>query len=237
MKTKIMKKPLLFISFVIFTFTTIVAQDSCSKFYPMEEGSAFQYTNYDKKGKPEGTVDYVISKVSSEGSATVATLDLKYTDKKGKDLFESNYNITCENGTVRIDYKSLFPSQMMQQYSDMDIDMDITGTDIELPNDLTVGEKLADANVSVALSMGGIKMNTTVDQTNRKVEKKESISVAAGTFDCYLVTETTISKTMGATIEMESKMWLAEGVGMVKQESYKKNGNLMSHTELSKFSK
>ncbi len=154
-----------------------------------------------------------------------------------KDIFNSNYNITCENGLVRIDYKSLFPSQMMQQYSEMDIEMDITGTDIELPNDLSVGQELADANVSIAMSMSGIKMNTTVDQTNRKVEKKESITVAAGTFDCYLVTETNISKTMGAKIEMNTKQWLAEGVGMVKQESYKRNGNLMSRTELTKFSK
>lgn len=231
-----MKNTLLCISTAIFTFTSIVAQNNCSKFYPMEEGSSFQYTNYDKKGKTEGSVDYMVSEVKAEGGATVATLDLKYTDQKGKNLFESNYNITCENGTVRIDYKSLFPSQMMQQYTEMDIEMDISGTDIELPNDLSVGQELADANVSVAMSMGGIKMNTTVDQTNRKVEKKESITTPAGTFDCYLVTETSISKTMGATIEMDSKMWLAEGVGMVKQESYKKNGNLMGRMELTKFS-
>ncbi len=162
---------------------------------------------------------------------------MKYNDEKGKNIFESDYNIICENGIVRIDFKSLFPSQMMQQFSDMNVEMDITGTDIELPNDLSVGQELADANLSIAMSMSGIKMNTTVDQTNRKVEKKESVTVAAGTFDCYLVTETNVSKTMGATIEMQSKLWLAEGVGMVKQESYKKNGNLMSRMELTKFSK
>lgn len=203
----------------------------------MEEGSSFQYTNYDKKDKIEGTVDYTISSVTDNGSSTTATFDFKYADKKGKDVFDSNYNITCEDGTVRIDYKSLFPTQMLQQYSEMDIEMDISGTDIELPNDLTVGQELADANVSIAMSMGGIKMNTTVDQTNRRVEKKESITVGAGTFDCYLITETSISKTMGAKIEMNSKLWLAEGVGMVKQESYKKNGNLMNRMELTEFSK
>jgi hypothetical protein len=42
---------------------------------------------------------------------------------------------------------------------------------------------------------------------------------------------------MGAKIELNSKLWLAEGVGMIKQETYKKNGDLMSKTELSKFSK
>jgi len=232
-----MKNSILGITAFLFAINFSVAQDSCSKFYPMEEGSSFQYTNYDKKGKTEGTLNYTISSVSDNGSSTTATFDMKFADKKGKDIFNSNYNITCEDGTVRIDYKSLFPSQMMQQFSEMDVEMDLTGTDIELPNDLSVGQELADANVSIAMSMSGIKMNTTVDQKNRKVEKKESITVAAGTFDCYVVTETNISKTMGATIEMNSKLWLAEGVGMVKQESYKKNGSLMSSTELTKFSK
>ena len=230
-----MKKSITLIAAFVLAFNFTIAQNSCSKFYPMEEGTSFQYTNYDKKGKTEGVLNYTISSVTDNGSSTTATFDMKFVDKKGKDVFNSDYNITCENGVVRIDYESLFPSQMMQQYAEMD--MDITGTDIELPNDLSVGQELADANVSIAISMSGIKMKTTVDQTNRKVEKKESITVAAGTFDCYLVTETNISKTMGAKIEMTTKQWLAEGVGMVKQESYKKNGNLMSRMELTKFSK
>jgi hypothetical protein len=232
-----MKKSVTLITAFVLVFNFTIAQNSCSKFYPMEEGTSFQYTNYDKKGKTEGVLNYTISSVTDNGSSTTATFDMKFVDKKGKDVFNSNYNITCENGVIHIDYKSLFPSQMMQQYTEMGIEMDITGTDIEIPNDLSVGQDLADANVSIAMSMSGIKMNTTVNQTNRKVEKKESITVAAGTFDCYLVTETNISKTMGANIEMNTKQWLAEGVGMVKQESYKKNGNLMSRMELTKFSK
>ena len=232
-----MKKITLLLTAALFAVNASFGQNNCSKFYPMEEGSSFQYTNYDRKGKTEGTVDYKISKVTTGGTAVNATYNMTFTDKKGKNLFESEYDISCENGTVRIDFNSLFPSQMLQQYSEMDIEMDISGTDIELPNDLSVGQELDDANVSIAMSMAGINMNTTVDQTNRKVAKKESVTVAAGTFDCYLVTETNVSKTMGATIEMESKLWLAEGVGMVKQETYKKNGNLQGSMELTKFNK
>ncbi len=215
----------------------INAQNDCSTYYPMTEGTSFEYTNTNKKGKVEGIVRYTISKVSHEGSSTIATFDLKYIDKKGKELFESNYNITCEGSIVKVDYKSLFPSQMMKQYTDMGIEMDITGTDIELPNDLSVGKELADANVAISMKMSGINMNIEVDQTNRKVEKKEPITTTAGTFDCFLITETNTSKTMGSTQEMQTKMWLAEGVGMVKQETYKRNGDLLSRSELTKFDK
>lgn len=232
-----MKKTLLLV--LIGTLLTISskAQDQCSKYYPMSEGSSFEYTNYTRKGKVDGVTNYTISSVTSEGAATKATLDLKMSDKKGKELFTSNYSFICEDNVVKIDYASLFPAQMMQQYSEMDVEMEISGTDIELPNNLIVGEDLADANVTISMNMGGITMKTSVDQTNRKVISEERVTTAAGTFNCIILTETTKSKTMGAKIELNSKLWLAEGVGMIKQETYKKNGDLMSRTELTNFSK
>lgn len=231
-----MKKAFTSILSLVFGTVLLNAQETCSKYYPMEEGSSFQYTMFDKKGKTEGVTDYTIINVTTENGTTNATFDMKFTDNKGKQVFNSDYNISCTGDGITIDFESLFPNQMMQQYEEMGLEMDISGTDIQLPNDLSVGKQLEDANVSVAMNMSGIKMNITVDQTNRSVEKKESVTTPAGTFDCYVITETTTSKTMGATQEMNNKLWLAEGVGMVKQESYKKNGSLMSRMELTKFS-
>ncbi len=231
-----MKNTITLILCCFLSTTLLKAQDSCSKFYPMVEGTAYEYTNYNKKNKVEGVTNYKVASVTQNGGDTQATMAMTYQDKKGKELFNSDYHITCSNNTVRVDYKSLFPSQMMKQYEDMGMEMDITGTDIELPNNLTVGQDLADANIAVALSMSGMKMNFNVDMTDRTVEKRESVTTAAGTFDCYLITETNTSQTMGAEQQMNSKLWLAEGVGIIKQETYKKNGNLVSRMELSKFS-
>jgi len=232
-----MKNILISVIMVLMASLSINAQDGCSKYYPMIEGSSFEYTNYNKKGKIEGITNYSVTSVIPQGSATKANLAIKLVDKKGKELYKSNYSFTCEDDVVKIDYQSLFPAQMMGQYDDMGVDMDITGTDIEIPNNLEVGQKLADANITIKMSMSGINMNISVDQTNREVEKTESVTTTAGTFECYVLNEDTRSKTMGATIELLSKIWLAEGVGMIKQETYKKNGDLMSKTELSKFSK
>ncbi|WP_339715974.1 hypothetical protein [uncultured Kriegella sp.] len=232
-----MKKIALTVILCTLITLSINAQSGCSKYYPMVEGASFQYTMYNKKGKTDGITDYKITNVTNSGGSTSATFDIKFTDDKGKDVFSTNYNINCSEDGIKIDYTSLFPSAMMKQYEDMGVEMDISGTDIQLPNDLSVGKELQDANVSVSMNMSGIKMKTTVDMINRKVEKKESITTPAGTFDCYLITETSTSKTMGATIETDNKLWLAEGIGMIKQESYKKNGNLMTRMELTKFSK
>lgn len=232
-----MKNTILSILVPLFLTGALQAQENCSKYYPMHEGSSFEYTMYNKKGKTEGVTNYTISEVSTSGGATSATFDLMYTDKKGKEVYNSDYKITCSGNGITIDYKSLFPSQMMQQYEDMGLEMDFSGTDIQLPNDLSVGKELDDANMSVAMNMSGIKMNISVDQTNRKVERKESVTTPAGTFDCFVITETTSSTTMGATHESTNTLWLAEGVGMVKQEMYSKKGNLMNRMELTKYAK
>ncbi|MEP3374658.1 MAG: hypothetical protein ABJL43_00945 [Maribacter dokdonensis] len=230
-----MKTKLLFTLAFLTCITTSIAQDNCSKFYPMNEGVSMEYTNYNKKGKVEGVSSYKVVEAINNGNVTNATMAIDLKDNKGKDAYSTTYNLTCTGNMVTLDYESLLPSEMMEQYGDMDIE--ISGNDIEIPNDLSVGQKLNDANVAMKISMSGINMNMTVDMTNRNVEKKESISTPAGTYDCYVLYSENRSKMMMANQVYPSRVWLAEGVGMVKQETYKKNGDLMSSTLLTAHSK
>lgn len=220
------------------TFTSLMhAQNNCSAFYPMEEGATYEYVHYNKKDKVEGTTAYEVTEVSDSGGETYATMLLKYSDSKGKNEYETDFKITCTGDGVKIDFESMFPSQMQQQYENMNVEMDMTGTDIQIPNDLSVGQTLDDANVTVSMDMGAMKMKINVETTDRRVEAQESVTTTAGTFDCYLITEKTKSKVMMSNTELSNKLWLAKGIGIVKQESYNKNGKLMSRMELSKHSK
>jgi len=203
----------------------------------MEEGSTFQYTMYDKKDKVAGVTDYVVSEVSSSDGNTTATMELTFTDEKGKNVLVSNYKITCTGDGVKIDYESLFPSEMKKQYEDMGMEMDITGTDIQIPNNLSTGQTLEDANVNVSMDMGAMKMKINVETYDRKVEKEESVTTPAGTFKCYLITEKNKSKVMMSNMETSNKVWISEGVGIIKQETYNKKGKLTSRMELTEFSK
>lgn len=214
---------------------SISAQDNCSKFYPMTEGVSMEYTNYNKKGKVEGVSSYKVIDSDSNGSTTNATMAINLKDEKGKDIYNTNYKLSCSGNMVTLDYESLLPSEMMKQYQDMDIQ--ITGNDIEIPNELSVGQNLSDANVTMKISMSGINMSIAVDMLKRNVEKKESITTPAGTYDCYVLFSENHSKAMMVNQVYPSRVWLAEGVGMVKQETYKKNGDLMSSTQLTAYSK
>ena len=225
MKTKI----IILISAFLLSFSTF-SQSACKAFYPFDEGTKFEITNYNKKGKKEGVVKYEITNVENN----VASIKIVIFDDKGKEITTSDYKITCIGHSISIDFKSLMNQDLLKQYKDME--MDVTGTNIELPNDLQVGQSLKDANMNMAINMGGMAMNMSIDMLNRKVDKKESITTPAGTFNCFALSYDSEMK-MGMKITFRHKEWIAEGIGVVKSESYNKNGKLMGYSELTSFKK
>ncbi|WFO15567.1 hypothetical protein M601_017655 [Cellulophaga baltica 4] len=153
----------------------VVSQINCSRYYPLEEGTSFEYTSTNKKGKIESTANYMVSKVSNSANTTVAEMTINLSDKKGKEIIQSSYNITCTGSGVKIDFQSLMAGDMIKQYHEMDIDVALTGTDIELPNELSIGQELTNANVTMNISMAGMNMKTIVNTINRKVEKRKTL--------------------------------------------------------------
>jgi hypothetical protein len=103
---------------------------------------------------------------------------------------------------------------------------------MEIPLNPTPGDILPDANVAMALKMGFVNMKISADLTNRKVEAIEDITVKGGTFKCYKFSSDINSSAMGIKVKGKSADWYAKGIGTVKNESYDKNGNLQSRSEL-----
>ncbi|MCP4975068.1 MAG: hypothetical protein GY931_02820 [Maribacter sp.] len=225
-----MKKKLGVVFAFIMGVNLNVAQTSCSTYYPFEEGTTFQITSYDKNDKETGVLDYVVK----ESSGDTATLAYEMHDEKGKLIMASEYGITCENDGISIDFSSLMAPGVLEQYEGMEVD--ISGTNLLLPNNLSPGQTLPDADVLANIKVPPINMKMTVSMTNRKVEGKESVTTPAGTYDCYVITNDHESK-MGVKISGSSKQWLAEGVGMVQQESYNKKGKLIGKSVLTAFNK
>lgn len=224
-----MKLKFLFIG-MLFLLTLPATGQNCSKYYSMEEGTTFQITNYDKNDRPVGVIDYVVK----ESSGDTALLAYEMHDEKGKLIMSSEYGIICKDDGVAIDFKSLMSPGVLGQYQDMEVD--ISGTDMILPNDLSQGQQLPDAEVLMNISMAPMNMKMTVKMQNRNVEANETITTPAGTFDCVVVTYDQETK-MGMKITGKAKQWFAEDVGMVKSESYNKKGKLIGSSVLTALNK
>ncbi|MGB5463923.1 MAG: hypothetical protein WBM92_11195 [Aureibaculum sp.] len=225
-----MKKILLTVTFCFLWSLNFLGQENCSKYYPLEKGTSFQLTMLDNKDKPTGIIDYLVK----DYNGNTATLSYEMHDEKGKLITASEYGITCNEQGVSIDFNSLAAPGVMEQYKDMELD--ISGTDLIIPNNLAIGQTLPDANMLMNVKMSPINIKMNFNIVNRKVEGKESITTSAGIFDCFIISYDHESK-MGLKISGSAKQWLAEGIGMVKQESYNKKGKLMGTTLLTKFEK
>lgn len=219
--------------FLIGIIANITAQTGCSKYYPFKEGTKAEITSYDKKGKKAAVLDYIILNRTKTAEGEMATIKSSVKDGKGKVIAETEYDVTCDGNKISIDYNSMVSPMMMEQFKN--VDYDISGTNLEIPNNLSVGQSLPDANMIMNMSMAGIKMNMEMAITNRKVVGKESVTSPVGTFECFVITSNMTAK-MGTEKTSNIKQWIAEGVGMVKQEDYQ-NGNLTSSNMLTKFSK
>ncbi len=220
------------ITFLLFT-SSVFTQNDCSKYYPFEEGITFQYTNFDKKGKLSGTIDYTTTNYRKEDGLEIVTMKVNTKDKKGNKTVDFYYDISCDGNGISIDFKSLGNMGMLQQFEDMETE--VTGTNVIIPNDLAVGLELPDSEMKMKISMAGMSMNVDVITKDRKVIGEENVSTPAGAFNCFVLQTTTESNVMGKKMSYTTKSWIAEGVGMVKQESNDDNENLMNYSELTKF--
>jgi hypothetical protein len=227
---QIIMKNILAIYIVLFSTTITNAQLACSKYYPLKEGTTFEITTYDKKDKVGAVVNYEVKNATLNKATMVATI----SDDKGKEVTTTEYDILCTDKGISIDFKSLMSADYLQQYKDMEIDM--TGTNLEIPNNLSVGQSLPDANMDATIKVTPINMKMSINMVDRKVESKETITTPAGTFDCIVISYSTEFK-MGLKRIGTSKQWMAEGVGVVKTEEYNKSGKLVSYTLLTKLNK
>jgi hypothetical protein len=114
--------------------------------------------------------------------------------------------------------------------------VEVTGDELDLPSDLSVGQTLKDVSYTIKMTMGGMRlMNRTYHIKDRKVESQESLTTPAGTFDCYKITFITTNEKGSGTIK--SGVWYAKEAGLVKSENYKDDGKVSYRQVLAKLVK
>jgi hypothetical protein len=196
-----------------------LADDNCTAYVPSKEGTVLSYKNYNSKDKLESRDEITVISVKDIGGETQFTLGMKTWDKKDENIHEGEFTYTCKDGVFKISMESMMDKSMMEAYNDMEIE--IKQKEIKLPSSLTAGMSLPDASMVMDVSTNGMKiMSMKFDIVNRKVEKIESITTEAGTFECAKVTSTQKMKTGFINKTYYSIDWIAEDVGSVRSESY-----------------
>lgn len=216
--------------------STGYAQTDCQPYVPTSKGTTWEMTNYSSKDKETGKVAYeLIDKVATGSDLTFTIKAISY-DKKGEETFTNTYEAYCVDGKFEFDMAFKINGEAMQSYEDMDVDVD--ATEFEMPSmDAAPGTTLKDGSLVVKAGTSSVPMFTmTILITDRKVEAIEDKKTPAGTFECIKLSQKIRTK-MVVNIEGSSKEWYAEEVGIIRSESYNKNGKLMGYSELTKLEK
>lgn len=210
------------------------AQD-CSTFFPFKEGAYMEYTTFNKKGKVESITENTVKVITEDNGEIEAEVSTVLKDRKGKESYSGTYQVFCEGGKLLMDVNSMFNPAMQQSFSGYEVT--IEGDALSFPNDLEVGQELPDASSKITTAASGINIaSMNIEITDRKVEDKAKISTDAGTYECYKISQTSNIKMMisrsYSTIE-----YFAEGVGVVRSETYDQRGKLQSYMELTAIEK
>ena len=216
------------------------SSNDCATYYPLAKGMKWTYQEFNKKGKLTGTSTTFIEDVIYSDAKTEYKIKATSADDKGKKnedtLASQTFSYICENGILKMDMSQLIPQETQDGFSGME--MSIEQTEMAIPSTLKAGQKLDDASITMKVSSNGMAIMTIhVKVTDRKVEKMESVTTEAGTYNSALLTYKTSMKMGFMNTESTVKEWLSPEVGLVKSESYDKNGKLMGSRILSEFSK
>lgn len=216
----------------LFIGMSLVGQD-CTMFFPNEEGTVMEITNYDKKDKVTGSsVQKIVEKSEDDGGLTI-TVENETYDKKGELVMDGEFVVSCKDGKFYMDMRNFLDEQQLAAYENMEVEVD--ATDMEFPSNLKAGDKLPDASITVSISSSGAAiMRMTVWITNRVVEANENITTPAGSFDCLKMSYDIETK-MVVKVQAKAVQWIAEDVGMVKSESFNKNGKLQGYALLTRL--
>ena len=210
----------------------VIAQD-CG-YYSMTKGMMFSYQNLDAKGKVTSSSRSTCIDVVQIPAGTEYKLQMEVTDSKNNKSTHE-YAMRCEGGNFYVDMRNFVDQKSMESFKDMEVKVD--SKDMMYPAGLAAGQTLPDASVTISAGSGGVSlMNLVVNITNRKVAGTESVTVPAGTFECYKITYDVETKLM-FKISTTVTEYVNMGAGNVKTETYDKKGKLMGSSVLTEFRK
>lgn len=214
----------------------ILLGDNCTDFSWFRKGAVLAYEALDDKGKVEGGIEMRVSDLTSEGTMTIARIDATMSSPNFEDLtYPMNY--ICDGDMIYMDIGSMMKAMMEKNpemknqavqdaFNNMEIDFD--NGFASFPKTMYPGMVLDDLSFSFSTKVGTSEMAFRSQVTDRQVLARETVTTKAGTFECLKISSVTrvsvnvmgVNQAMPETTEY---LWVAPGVGMVKQETHGKN--------------
>ena len=191
-------------------------------------GAEIEYVTKNAKGKVQGYLKTVIDDVNVTDAEnysitqTVAMFDKDHTPK----MEPVSVTMRVKDGRIETSPLDMMAGMMSpEELEEMKREVTIEGEFPSITTQFYVGQTI---DHSFSMEAKGLKISS---EGTQRVTARESVTVPAGTFDCFRV-ESEMSMKMIMSFRTKSVSWYAAGIGEVKTESYDRRGNLESVQEL-----
>lgn len=228
-----MKKTFLILLFIVSTIISYAQE--CSGYFKFSKGMKIELNSFDNKDKLTAVLKYEVIDYKAVSGGFSFVFSTQTYDPKGKLLAKGESFGKCNNGDYITDVRNI-SSDMIPKSAD--IKMNIDGDKLVYPAKMKVGDKLPDASIKISstLASGMTLMNITANITDRKVEAMETVETPAGKFECLKITYILNTKFMGNRTLICSE-YLANDIGVIKQEQFNEKGKKQSSSILTKLEK
>jgi hypothetical protein len=220
-----MKKIVLTCMAVVMTVAGVFAQNI---FFSTKEGTKLCYANLDAKKRATSYSLQTIKKVEGSGDNMTIVYGMRGLDKNRRPMSDNPAEIPCtitiRNGVMEWDMR-MFGEPGTESF------LQVEGDKLRIPTSLAPGTKLDDVAFTLTINMG-IRIRTEITLTEQECLAVEDITVPAGSFKCYKLTQTSSATAMRRTMVTKIITWYAPGVGQVKSETFDAKDKLQSATEL-----
>jgi len=216
--------------FLTISFLSVCAQE-CKIYFPDNVGNVREMKTYDQKNKLTGVMrQEILDKKVSGNDVHLKVRSTMYTPDD-KQTSSMELDLLCEKGVFKFDMKNFMDPNTMDAYKDMQVEM--SGTQLAYPSRIQSGEKLPDGMFQMVVRNNNITLLTMITNiTNRQVEGTETITTEAGTFNCYKIRYNMSVKAGFITTTMSAIEWIADGVGLVRSESFDRKGKPVGYQVL-----
>lgn len=232
-----MKSIFLFVLACCLTF--ISKGQICNTYYFMMSNATVEQSHFDDKGKLSLRTEYKVGEVKPVDNGSEAAVNQKVYDKKGKVMSEGVANIRCDGDNLYIDIKLSMPAGPVAPGGN--VEASTKKVYIPYPKNMKAGDKLENAQFSMSVDQGSIVQTIELFVRNRQAEAAEKVTTPAGTWDCIKISfdMEIITRTAGIPIRfrMKGNEWYAPGFGVVKTQSFNKNGKPAGTSEITSIKK
>lgn len=229
-----MGKFMLFIC-AILSSAFIYAQSDCLSFYPSTEGSVLINKSYNANDDLLNVITYTVEDATQNVGGETIMIGCEITDAKGYTINKGKIEASCLDGSFFLKMKN---EAVASDFFDiLGCNTQLVGNFLDYPNTFADNALFdntfsTDPGEYTVESKADKNEKMTVRVYDRQYQKNEKITTPAGVFDASKITFMFDSKKDKEVQTHKGVEWYAEGAGIVRSETYDKDGKLESYTVL-----